>query len=151
MTWLLVSVSCNILRIIWDKQQQTFFPSNNILLMSDNHAIPAILHCNLFLLTNQQHLTDWLQIARRWKTPATCSHTQEDSSWVNRTCWLLLIPFWHIANYIVLRVSHFLLFSSSSPIPHQHIRNTQPPLPGQSGSNAGRLVDGTWNTGILGT
>jgi len=37
MTWLLPSVSCYIMGIIWDKHQQMFFPSNNVLCISDNH------------------------------------------------------------------------------------------------------------------
>jgi hypothetical protein len=47
--------------------------------------------------------------------------------------------------------SHFLLLSSSSPIPHEHIMDTQSPLAGESGSNTGRLAGDTSNTELLGT
>jgi len=51
----------------------------------------------------------------------------------------------------VLRASHFLSLSSSSPIPHQHIMDTHPPPPGQSGSNTGRLAGATSNLDFVGT
>jgi len=50
----------------------------------------------------------------------------------------------------VLRASHFLSLSSSSTIPHQHIVDTQPHPPGESGSNTGRLAAAAPNTEILG-
>ena len=144
-----MSVSCNIPGTIWDKYQQTSFPSNKVVLIFDNHEISAVVHRNLSLLTNKQHWSDLLQIAGWWETPVTSSDTQRNSSWVQQSCWLLLIPFWHLANYTVLRASHFFSLSSSSPIPHQQIMVTQPPLPGQSGSNSSLFAGATSNTGIL--
>jgi len=119
--------------------------------MPHNHAILAVIHRNLSLFTNTQHRTCILHIAGWLESSATCGHTQKDSSWVYGTCWLLLIPFWHEANYIVLRTSHFLLLWSSSPIPHQQIMETQPPQPGESGSESSQLAGATSNTSLIGT
>jgi len=83
--------------------------------------------------------------------PTTCGYTQQDSSWVYGTSWLLLIPFWHEANYIVLRTSHFFLLSSSSPIPHQNIMETHPSQPAVSGSISSWLAGDTSNTSLFGT
>jgi hypothetical protein len=102
-------------------------------------------------VTHKQHWTDILQIVRWWETHATCSHTQQDSSTVQVSCWLQLIFFWNEANYIVVRASHFLSLSGSSPIPGQHSIHTQAPPPGDSGSNTGELADTKLNTGILST
>jgi len=151
MTWLLASVSCNILGILWDIHQQTSFPSYIDLFISDNHAISAVVHRNWSLLINTKHRTYLLHIAGWWETPATCGHTQQDSSWVYGTSWLLVILFWHEANYIVLRTSHFFSLSSSSPIPHQHIMETQPPQPAASRSKSSRLAGDTSNTSLIGT
>ena len=41
-----------------DKHQQTLFPSNNVLILSDNQLISAVIHCNLSQLTNKHHRTD---------------------------------------------------------------------------------------------
>jgi len=151
MTWLLASVSCDIPGILWDKHLQRSFPSYNDLLISDNHAISTVIHRNLCQWTNTQHCIYVLHIVGRWETPGTCGHTQHDSSWVYGTSWLLLILFWHEANYIVLRTSHFFSLSSSSPIPHQHIRDTQPPQPAVSGLKSSQLAGDTSNTSLIGT
>jgi len=150
MTWLPASVSCNIPGILWDKHQQMSFRSYNELLISYNHAISAVVHHNLSLLTNSQHRTYLLQIAGRWETPATCDHMQQVSSWVYGTSWLLLILFWHEANYIVLRTSHFFSLSSSSPIPHQHSMEIQSPQPAASGLKSSQLAGDTSNTSVIG-
>ena len=44
-----------------------------------------------------------------------CSYTQPYSAWIEGACWLLLIPFWLVANYIIFRTSLFFTWSSSSP------------------------------------
>jgi len=151
MNGLLASVGCNISGICWDKHQQTSFPSRNFLYMSYNHAISAIVQCNLCMLTNRQHRTNLSRIVGQCKTPATCGHMQQESSWVYGTSWLLHIPFWHESNYIVLRTSHFFSLSSSSAIPHQQITETQPPQPGDSVSKSSRLVGATSNMSLIGT
>jgi len=135
MSRLLGSVSCNIPGILWDKHQHTCFPSYNVLFMSGNHAISALVHCKWSLFPNTQHQSYLLQIAGWWETPETCCHMQQDSSSVYGTSWLLLIPFRHEANYIVLRTSHFFSLSSSSPIPNPQIMDTEQPQPGESRSN----------------
>jgi hypothetical protein len=43
------------------------------------------------------------------------------------------------------------LLSSFSSIPHQHILDTQPPPPGESGTNTGSFAGATSNTEVLGT
>jgi len=146
MTWLLASVSCNIPGIIWDKHQQTSLRSNSITFVSDNHVISAVVHWNASWSTNKQRWTNILHIVRRRATLACYSYRQQDSSWVLGTCWLLLIPFWHDANYIFLRTSHFFSLSSSSSILHQKIMDTQPPQPGERGSKSSQLVGATFNT-----
>jgi len=151
MTWLLASVSCNIPGILWDKHQQMFSPSYNVVFMSDNHAIPAVVYRNLSLVTNTQHQTYLWHIAGQWETSATCGHTHQDSSWVYGTSWLLLILFWHEANYVVLRTSHFFSLSSSCPIPHKQIMETQALQPGASRSKSSRLAADTLNTSLIGT
>jgi len=151
MTWLLASVSCNILGILWDKHQQTFLPSYNNSFMSDNYAISAVVPCDVSLLTNTQHWTYLLYIVGRLETPATCSHTQQNSCWVYGTSWLLVILFWHEANYIVVRTSHIFLLSSSSPIPHHHVMETEPPQPALSRSKWSWLAGDSLNTSLIGT
>jgi len=151
MTRLLASVSRKIPGIIWDKYQQTPFPSNNILLIIDNHAISAVVNRNSSMLSIEKPRTDSLQIPRLWETHPTCSNTRQDSSWVSRSCWLLLILFGHEADYIVLRASHFVSLSSSSPIPQQQIMDTQSPQPGESGSKSSRMAGATSNMAIIGT
>jgi len=151
MTWLRASVSCNIAAILWDKHPQSSCPSYNELFLSDNHAISAVMHHNWSLLRTTQHRTYLQHIAGRWETPATCGHMQQDSSWVYGTSWLLLILFWLEATYVVLRTSHFILLSSSSPIPHQHIMETQSPQQAASGSKSSRLAGNTSNTALIGT
>ena len=44
-----------------------------------------------------------------------CHYTRPDSAWFQGASWLSLVPFWLVANYIIFRSSHFLLWSSSSP------------------------------------
>jgi len=92
-----------------------------------------------FTLVTKQTTSDQLS-ANCWtvETPPTCSHTQQDSSCVECASWLLLIPFWLEADYIILNSSHFLLLSSSSPIPHQQMMATPTPHPGESGSELSR-------------
>jgi len=128
-----------------------FFPSIIALCIVDNHAILAVVHSNSSLLTNNQQWTDILYILGLWETPATCSYMPQNPSWVYWTCWQLIILFWHEANYIILRTSHFFSLSSSSPIPLQQIMNTQPPQPGRSGSKSSRLAGASSNSSLLGT
>lgn len=151
MTWILASVWSIILGIIWYKHQQTSFPYNNVLFITDIHAIWAVVQQNLSLSTNKQHWTDLFDIMGRWETPATCSYPHQDPYWVWGTRWLLLIPFWHEANYIVLRTFHFFWLSPSSPIPNQQIMDTRPPQPGASWSKSCWLADATSNTSLIGT
>jgi len=80
MTWLLVSVSCNLTGILWDKHQQPSFTLYDVLFMSANHAISAAVHHNLSILTNNHQHTLILDVAGRSETPATCGHTQQDWS-----------------------------------------------------------------------
>jgi hypothetical protein len=77
---LLASVPCNIPGIIWDKHQLMSFRSSNILVTSNNYAASAVVHCNLSQLPSRQYQTNFLEIARRWETLATCSHTQQHSA-----------------------------------------------------------------------
>jgi len=151
MTWLVVSVSCNIPGILWEKYQQTSFPSFNFLYMSDHFVISAVVYRNLSLVTKRQCSTYILHIAGRWKISATRGHTQQDSSWVSGPSWLLLMPSWHEAKYIVLRTSHFFLLSSSSHIPHQHIMDTQPPKQEESGFKSSWVPGATLHTSVIGT
>jgi len=68
--------------ILWDNHQQTSFPSNNVLYIAVNHAISAVLHLKLSLLTNTQCWTDILHVLGLWETLATCSYMRQNSSWV---------------------------------------------------------------------
>jgi len=120
-------------------------------MISGNHAIEAVVHSDISLSTYKQHRTDTLHIAAQFETPATCSHTQHDSSWVQPTCWPLLIQFWHEGDYMVLRTSHFFSLSYSSPLPHQPIMDTQRPQPGESGSKSSWLVGTTSTMSLIGT
>jgi len=151
MTGLLASGSCTIRGIFYDKHQQTSFPSKNVLIISDNSNISAVIHLNLSMEMNKDHRTDLQQIARWWETPATCSHMQQDSCWVWRTSWLQLIPFLHEVHYILLRTSHFLLLSSSSPIPFHQVMDTRTPQPGGDGYEASRSIGASFHWSLLGT
>jgi len=151
MTWFLASVSCSSPVIIWDKHLQSSFPSNTVLLISDNGAISAVVRYNSTLLPTSQHWTDLLHISWWWETTPTRSHTLQDSSWLYQTCWLLLIPFWHKANNVFLRTSHIFSLSLFSPIPHQQLIDTQPPQQGESGSKWIRLAGATSHTSLTAT
>jgi len=151
MTGLLASVSCSIPVIFWEKHHQTSFSSKSVLLISDNHEILAVVCLNLSLDSNKQHRTDLLQITRWWETPTTCSYMQQDSCWVWCTSWLLFIPFWHEPHYIFLRTFHFFSLSSSSPIPHHQIIDTQTPPPVGDGSQADWTMGASSNRSLLGT
>jgi len=114
-------------------------------------VILAVVHRNISLFTNPQHQTYLLHIVVRWETPATRGHMQQHPSSVYGTLWLLLISFWHEANYIVLRTSHFFSLPSSSPIPHQKIIETQLPQLGETGSKSSRLMGATSIMSVVGT
>jgi len=73
--------------------------------------------------TNQ---TNVLQIAEPLKSPATCSYTQPDKTWVDCASRLSFIPLWLEAYYIFLSTLHFSL-SSSSPFPQQQVMAPQTP------------------------
>jgi len=130
---------------------QNSFPSSNVLFIAHNHLISAVVHLNLSLKTTKQHQTDLLHISGLWETPETCSYTQQDLSWVQHTCWQLINPFWHVANYIILKTSHLFSLSSSSPIPHQQMMDTQAPQPGQRRFKPSRLAATSSNTSLIGT
>jgi len=51
----------------------------------------------------------------------------------------------------MLRASHIFSSSSSSPIPHHQIMDTQPHQPGPSGSKSGQLADASSNMLLIGT
>jgi len=70
-------------------------------------------------------MAGWLE------THATCSYLQRDSACAECASWLLLIPFWLAANYILMRTSHFSSLSSSIELPtcfcyHRHFTSTPP-------------------------
>jgi len=120
---MLASVSCKIPGNVWDKHHQTSSPLKNVLFISHNHEISAVVHCDLSVLTNTKHRTDLVHSAGWLETPATGTYMQQDSSCVERASWLLRIPFWLAANYIFLRTSHLLSLSCSSGLPtsfHYH-------------------------------
>jgi hypothetical protein len=73
---------------------------------------------------NKHHRTELLQIMGPLKSPATCSDTQQDVSWVDRASWQSFIPLWPVAYYIFLRTLHFSL-SSSSPFLQGQVRSPQ--------------------------
>jgi len=67
---------------------------------------------------------------------------------------------WGGFHYVVLSVLRELtvghiasgrLHVTENVFPDEHFMDTQPPLPGESGSNTGRLAGATTNTDILGT
>lgn len=113
--------------------------------------ISAAVHHYSPLYTNIQHQTDILQMAGPLETPATCSNTQQDSSWVDCASWLSLIPFRLEANYILLMTSHFIWLSSSSLIPKQQIMAPQGPDRGASGTKLRWLMGASANVPPTGT
>jgi len=151
MTWFSASISCKIHGTSWDIHHQMSFPLKNVPCEIYIHLLAAVIDHYLTLRTNKQHPTGSLHITDRWESPATNSHTQQDSSWVECAGWLLLIPFWLEANYIFLRTSHFLSLSTSSPIPHQHIMSTETPLQGYSGWEWSQLTGNASYTSVAGT
>jgi len=138
MTWFVASVSCKIPGLSSDKYRHMFFPSKNILILLINLDILAAVHLNLSWWTNNDHLTDLLQIAGWLLTPATCSIVLHDSFRVDRTNWLLVFPFWLHADDIFVRTSHFITWSSSSLLPPQRIVASQTPLQGMSRFDSSR-------------
>jgi len=148
MTWLFASVSWNNLGTFWHKHHQMSFRMMNILCVSDNQEILAVVHLYLPHYKNEQYHTDILQIAGLWVTPATSSHMRQDIAWVECASWRLLIPFWLGADYIFLRPSHFISLLACSPIPHQYILVTETPRPGKCRSESSQST-GTWSHASL--
>jgi len=108
--------------------------------MTDNQQISALHNLYLSRETIRSPWTYLPQIMGRCETPATYSHTQQDSLCVECASWLLLIPFSVGANYIFLRSSHIFLLSSSSLIPQQQIMATETPQHCEGGSESSRLT-----------
>jgi len=100
--------------------------------------------------TNKQHWTDLLQIGGRLESPATCTYTQQDKTWVERASWLSFIPLWLVAYYIFLRTFHFSL-SSSSPFPQHQVMAPQAPQPGVIQSEMSRTMVVSSNAPLPGT
>jgi len=61
------------------------------------------------------------------------------------------MPFWYQAKYIFLRTSRFFSLSSSSPIPHHQIMETQISQTGVTGSEWSRTTDILSDTSDNGT
>jgi len=59
--------------------------------------------------TNKHHQINLLQIARQLESPATCSCTQPETTWVECATRLSFIPMWLVAYYIFLRTFHFFV------------------------------------------
>lgn len=150
MTWFLASVSRKVRAICWGKAQQTSFRSKKFLFSFHKHEISDVVHIYISLWTNTQCQTDLLQIAGRFETPAICSRTQQDSSWVECASWLLLIPSWLEAYYVFLSTSHMFSLSFSCPFQHQKIMATQTPQPGESGSELSETTDTSSNVSLAG-
>jgi len=138
-------------RDYWRQPSRHVLSPDELSRISDNQLILAVVHLYLPLWTYKQHWTDLLQIAGQWDTHATCSHTQQDSSWVEPASWLLLIPFWLEADCIFPRTSHFFLFSLSSPIPHQQNMATTTRQPGERGPEPSRLMGASSHVSLAGT
>jgi len=151
MTQFFVSVSCKIPVISWDKHHQTSFLSKNILFICNIDEILALVNFDLSLFANLQHRTNSLQIAGLLETPATCSYTQADSSWVERPSWRSVSLFWLEANYIFLRTSHFFWLSSCTPFPHQQFMASQRPQTDKSGSESSETMGTLSNVSLEGT
>ena len=64
--------------------------------------------------------TDW----NRATVGIPLSYPLQDSAWIERASWLLLIPFWLVAHYIIFSTSHFFSWSCSS-----RFYNSKPWLP----------------------
>jgi len=148
MTPFLASASCTILVFTWDKHHQTSFPSKTVLCICNINEISAVVHFNLTLETNIQHWTNSLPIVALWETPATCSDSQADSSWVERPSWWSLSLFRLEANYIFLRTSHFFWLSSSSPFPQQPVMATQIPQTGEGRSESSEMMGASSNASL---
>jgi len=131
MTGWLACDSRKIPAVSWDQHHQTSFLLENIVVLSIKDKISAIVHVNISLSTNKQHRTDLLQIAGPLNSAATGSYVQYDSSWIECIRWLSLMLFWLVTIYILLRTSHFFLFSSYSPFYnikwwlHKHLNQVQ--------------------------
>jgi len=140
-----------MLWIICDRQKQTSWLSHNVLYIADNLSILPGINLNLSLLSNNHHRTKLLHILGLWDTPATCSYMLHDSCSVWWTCWQLMISFWPQANYAILRTSHFLSLSSSSPIPQRQIMDIPPHQAGSSRTKFTRLAGASSNMSLIGT
>jgi len=81
-----------------------------------------------------------VQTAGQLEPHPTCGSTQQDSCSVECVSWLLRIPIWLEANYIILRTSHFFSLSSSSSLPRQQIVAPQTPQQGTSISELSRTT-----------
>jgi len=137
--------------ISWDEHHPTSFPSKNVLLSYNMNEISAVVHFNLSLYKIIQHQTNSLQIAGLLGSPATCSYTQADSSWVERPSLWSLSLFWIEANYIFLRTSHVFWLSLSSPFPHQLFMATQTLQTGECGSESSRTMGVSYHASLQGT
>jgi len=113
----LASISSNIHGISWDKHQQTSYLSKNVLWISHNQDILAVVHRDWSLQTITQHCTYLVQIAGWLETCATTSYMQWDSAYVECATWLLRMPFWLETNHICLRTSNHVSLSPWSGRP----------------------------------
>ena len=73
MTWRLACVSCKIPGMPWANHHQTSIPSKNVLSISVNQVISAVVHINICLYTIKPHPTDILQIAGLVESDAACN------------------------------------------------------------------------------
>jgi hypothetical protein len=138
MAGLLASVPRKILGMPWDQHHQMSILSKNFVYILYNHEIVTLDNYFLSVWSNKLHCTHLLQIMGWLETPAICSNTWKDSSWVEGANWLLLIPFWLEANYIFLRTSHFFALSSSRHYAPQPIMTPLPCERAESGSKSSR-------------
>jgi len=134
----------------WKKPHQTSFRWKNFLFLSIIHEISVVIHFNVSQPTNKQHRTDLLQIKGPFESPATCSYTQQDTSWVEHASGLSFIPLWLLAGHIFLWTSYFLL-SSSSPYPQQQITAPQTSQPGVIKSESSRTTGASSNVALATT
>ena len=110
--------SCKIRAMTWDKHHQMSFRSKNDLFISIEHEISTLIQLDVpCKQRNNVGPTYWNRATVR----IPCSHTQQDSAWIEPASWLSLIPFWLVAHYIIFSTSHFFSWSSSS-----HFYNCKP-------------------------
>jgi len=103
-----------------------------------------------FIIVNKQPTTD-RHIAILWAVGTLCNPLLFESEFIRSITHMLAANYSILTWCVMLRTTHFLSLSYSSPIPNQLILNRHPPQLYPSGSKSRRMACARSNTLLIGT